>query len=155
MCCMSKYNSLYLLNTLQKSVRSTCTLWVRNMKEALSVIVPVWTHGYKWYALTQELFGDLWHFFAHFAEDNIPNNQESPVNTSRSLKLLGNKERESEKCQVVPPPPPPPVCFSRLHAPLLSRCPDNVSAFICVHLFLIQTRFRGCVMKKECGKNSC
>lgn len=43
-------------------------------------------------------------------------------------------EREREKCQVVPLPP---VRFSRLHAPLLPRCPDNVSACMREHLFAV------------------
>lgn len=47
--------------------------------------------------LTKQLFGNLGHFFAHFAEDNIQINEQSPVNTSRNLKLEGNEEREREK----------------------------------------------------------
>ena len=54
-----------------------------------------------------------------------------------------------------PPPPPPPVRVSRLHAPLLSRCPDNVPAFIRAHLLFREggrSGIRGCVLRKKVGR---
>ena len=72
----------------------------------------------------------------------------------RGAKRVRERDREGG-CQVGPPPPPPPVRVSRLHAPLLSRCPDNVPAFIRAHLLFREggrSGIRGCVLRKKVGR---
>lgn len=56
--------------------------------------------------LTQKLFRDLWHFFAHFAEYNIQKQPEGYQSAHQKKKKKTNQseneECETEGCQVVP-----------------------------------------------------
>lgn len=63
-------------------------------KRMHALIVPVWTHGCEWSAsaLTHKLFGDLWHFFAHFAAD-----KQSLKNGREKLQSGHEKGPSSEK----------------------------------------------------------
>lgn len=116
-------------------------------KRMHALIVPAWTHGCKWSAsvLTHKLFGDLWHFFAHFAAD-----QESLKNSRGKLQSVHEKGPSSEKEKRSVRRWGVRWCRRRLHAFLrLSRCPDNVTAFPCSHLVLLRRRSRGSLLQED------
>lgn len=75
--------------------------------------------------LTHEFFGNLWHFLGHFSESKIQKREKRLVNTPGSLDSEATRSWTG-KCQ---------VGFSRLHVPLLKRCPDNVLWWMCAHLY--------------------
>lgn len=117
-------------------------------KRMHALIVPVWTHECKWpaSALTHKLFGNLWHFFAHFAAD-----KEFFENSREKLQSVQGPSSEKEK-RSAEVSDGVRRCRRRLHAFLrLLRCPDNVTAFPCAHPALLRWGSRGSLLQEDVG----
>lgn len=118
-------------------------------KRMHALIVSVWTHGCKKCAslLTHKLFGNLWHFFAHFAAD-----KESLKSSREKLQSAHEKGPSSEKEKRSVRRRGVRWYRRRLHASLrLSRCPDNVTAFPCTHPVPLRRGSRGSLLQEDVG----